>query len=153
VSVRLRDRVVDSQRVRVLIATKLGEPDRAAPRRVFDAFAAAVDAEFFGGPFPVTRQKHEGEGRAGHGGVMDVFEADFGRLGWRSFATLSDMVRASVPGALRVEVHEQGRDERELVVREFQRDARPTLPHVGWDVYFEPDDEPQLLLRFWRRPA
>ena len=150
-SIRLR-RGWDPRALRVLIASPLEEPDRIAPARVFDAFLAAAEEGLFGGTV-VSDVARETRLFREHGLMTDVLWVTFSALPPSSFAPLVHMVAASVPGAVRLEIHEQHRDERTLVARALERDTEPTLLDVDWEIAFAPSEPARIVVRFREPPS
>lgn len=149
-SVRLR-RGAPERRLRVAIWSAMDEPDRIAPRRVLDAFVAGVGAGLFGG----AASLHHASGvrlAADRGLVGDVLDARIAGIQTHGLSVLPAMVRSSVRGAVRLEVHEHAFDDRVLLVRSLERDAEATIVDIDWQLAFEPADAPCLSVRFAEEP-
>lgn len=84
--------------------------------------------------------------------MADVFRVTFSALAPPAFAALAGMVSASVPGVVRLEIHEQHCDERTLVVRTIERDTEATILDVEWEIAFAALEESRLVVRFREAP-
>jgi len=149
-SIRLRRGTVP-RAVRVLIATPLDEPDRFPPRNVIDAFVAGVDAGLFG-PGTVTERATTVQIHPEHGLCSDVLDARFSAISPAAFAAVPRMVRASVPAARHVEIHELHADERVLVVRALDSDTEATILDVDWEIALPSSEIPCLHVELGSAP-
>lgn len=136
----------------MLLATRLEEPDRLAPGCVVDAFLAAAEAGLFGRT-AVSNRSHRIAVLRGDGVMADLFEATFSRVPPRAFAVLASMAKASVPGLAGLEIQEQHRDERTLLVRRFEQDSEATLLDVEWAIAFAASESSCLVVRFRESPS
>lgn len=149
-SVRLRRGVLE-RRLRVAILSPMSEPDRIAPQRVLDAFVAGVNAGLFGRAAVATSAR-DVRLLADHGLVSDVLDAKIAGMPAHKLSALPVMVRASVRGAVRLEVHEDAPDERILLVRSLDRDTDATIVDIAWQLSFEPAEAPCLSVTFADEP-
>lgn len=120
--------------------------DSMAVDRVLHAFVRAVNTGMFGpGQPPVTiTTTSVAQDQATR---TSVLEGGFPRLRPDAFAVLPRMVRASVPGASRLEIRERG-PHNVLLVRDFERDCEVTIPEVPWQLSFPIGDTPGVLVTF-----
>ena len=149
--VRLR-RGADPRTVRIVLATRLDEPDRLAPRRVVDAFFQAVDVGLFG-PSKITDRLSRTEVVRSYGVMSDIFEATFLRAPPGMFAPLARMAAVSVPGVVRFELRELNRDERTLLVTGFDPEEEATILDVEWQIDFGSTDATSLRVCFEDEPT
>lgn len=117
-----------------------------------EAFLAAVEAGVFG-QTTVSDRSHQIAVLRGEGLMVDVFHATFSRLPPPAFSVLARMATRAVPGIARIEIHEQHKDERTLLVRGFERDTEATILDLEWEISFASTDSSCLVVRFRECPA
>lgn len=151
ISVRLR-RGRDPRKVRVGIYSSMDEPDRIAPTRVLDAFAAGVEAGLFGRATiadPALGVKLMPEHRI----VADILTGTLSWMSPPSFGVLLDMVKLSVPGIAGLEILEDHPNERVLIVRTIEPEAEATILDVDWRISFNAAGDAGVAARFLEPPA
>ena len=138
--------------VRVVVETRLEEPDRIALQLVIGAFFEAAATGLFG-PCLVSSRDHRIEVRKERRVMADVFEASLSRCRSEMFAALLGMLNTSVPGLVSIEIREIDADERALLVHSLEREADATILDVDWKIDFADAPSSHLVVRFVEPPT
>lgn len=141
----------DPRKIRIALFSRLEEPDRIAPLRVLDAFVGAADCGLLGSARLLDPQ-HSVKVLAEHGVVTDVLTGTLLRASPTDLLVLPHMARASVPGISGLEILEEHRDERTLVVRTLGPDVEATIQELDFQIGFEQVASPSIRIGFQAPP-